>query len=77
LIYPKVPVWKWPKDILISFAERVLSCATGLSDEDREKIKERYASGKPWIIDPDRFDELVEARDREYARRLKDLYWDK
>jgi 3-hydroxybutyryl-CoA dehydrogenase len=69
--------WRWPKDILVSFCERVLECATGLSDEDREKIRERYASGKPWIIDPDRFDELVEARDREYARRLKDLYWDK
>jgi hypothetical protein len=31
----------------------------------------------PWFVEPDRFEEAVEARDREYARRLKELYWGK
>jgi hypothetical protein len=69
--------WRWPKEVLLKFAERALSGLTGLSEEDKEIIKERFSSGKPWLIDPDRFDELVELRDREYARRLKELYWDK
>jgi 3-hydroxybutyryl-CoA dehydrogenase len=69
--------WRWPKEILLHFAERTLSGLPGLSEDVKEKIKARYASGKPWIIDPNHFDELVELRDREYARRLKDLYWGK
>jgi hypothetical protein len=32
------------------------------------------AEGKPWFVDPNKFDEAVEKRDREYIRRLKELY---
>jgi hypothetical protein len=32
------------------------------------------AEGQPWFVDPNKFDEAVEKRDREYIRRLKELY---
>jgi len=32
------------------------------------------AEGKPWLVAPDEFDQSIEKRDREYARRLKELY---
>jgi hypothetical protein len=31
--------------------------------------------GTPWFVDPDKFDEEIKKRDREYIRRLKALYW--
>ena len=56
-------VWKWPEDIR---SPRSI---------ENEKIKNRLAEGTPWFIDPERFDEALEKRDREYIRRLKELYW--
>lgn len=58
-------VWKWPEDIR---SPRSI---------ENEKIKNRLAEGTPWFIDPERFDEALEKRDREYIRRLKELYWSK
>jgi len=69
-------IWKWPKDVLEKRAQRVLSAAD-LSDAAKKKLAAQIASGKPWFVDPDHFEEAVEGRDREYARRLKDLYWGK
>jgi 3-hydroxybutyryl-CoA dehydrogenase len=69
-------VWKWPKDILAKRGERVM-LIPGVSEEAKVKIKKRIVEGKPWFVDPDHFEEAIEARDREYARRLKDLYWGK
>lgn len=69
-------MWKWPKDLLIRRGERVM-LAPGVSEEAKEKIRKRFVEGKPWFVDPDHFEEAVESRDREYARRLKDLYWGK
>jgi 3-hydroxybutyryl-CoA dehydrogenase len=74
--YDLAGIWKWPKDILAKRAERALSDPS-LSVEAKARIKEQAGSGKPWFVDPERFEEAVEARDREYARRLKDLYWGK
>jgi len=76
--YDLAGIWKWPKDVLAKMAERNLS-APGLSEEAKEKIRKRSVAGKPWFVDPDLegFAEAVELRDREYARRLKDLYWGK
>jgi len=74
--YDLAGIWKWPKDVLAKMAERSLS-APGLSEEAKEKIMKRSVEGKPWFVDPDHFAEAVELRDREYARRLKDLYWGK
>lgn len=56
-------VWKWPEDIR---SPRSI---------ENEKIKNRLAEGNPWFINPERFDEALEKRDREYIRRLKELYW--
>jgi 3-hydroxybutyryl-CoA dehydrogenase len=56
-------VWKWPEDIR---SPRSI---------ENEKIKNRLAEGTPWFINPERFDEALEKRDREYIRRLKELYW--
>jgi 3-hydroxybutyryl-CoA dehydrogenase len=69
--------FRWPKEILLNFADRTLACQPQMTEELKNRIRKRFASGEPWIIDPKRLDELVEQRDREYVRRLKDLYWGK
>ncbi len=65
LHYDLSGVWKWPEDIR---APRSI---------ENEKIRGRLTEGTPWFVDPERFDEAVEKRDREYIRRLKELYWSK
>ena len=55
-------VWKWPEDIRPPHSI------------ENEKIRIRLAEGIPWFVDPERFDEALEKRDREYIRRLKELY---
>ena len=69
LHYDLAGIWKWPADI----RTRRRSGSEPL-DEAAEKISERMAEGKPWFVDPNRFEEAVEKRDREYIRRLKELY---
>jgi 3-hydroxybutyryl-CoA dehydrogenase len=68
--------WKWPKDILAKRAERE-AAIPGLSEEGREKLRKRLAQGLTWFVDPNKFEDAIEVRDREYARRLKELYWGK
>ena len=55
-------VWKWPEDIRVP------------GSIANEKTRGRLAEGTPWFVDPERFDEALEKRDREYIRRLKELY---
>ena len=69
-------IWKWPRDVLEKRAVRVLG-ELNIDKEAKERLREKLVSGKPWFVDPNHFEEAVEARDREYARRLKDLYWGK
>ena len=61
--YDLAGIWKWPAD------------AGNRGAIENEKIRERLSQGKPWFVDPEKFDEAVEKRDREYIRRLKELYW--
>jgi 3-hydroxybutyryl-CoA dehydrogenase len=61
--YDLAGLWRWPEDVRGSWASA------------NEEMKQRLANGKPWFIDPDHFDEALEARDREYARRIKAPYW--
>lgn len=61
--YDIAGIWKWPAD------------ARNRKPSDNPKIAERMAEGKPWFVDPKKFDEAVEKRDKEYIRRLKELYW--
>ena len=63
--YDLAGIWKWPVDI---------RRPRGM---ENEKIKARLAEGTPWFVDPEKFDEALEKRDREYIRRLKELYWSK
>ncbi len=75
--YDLAGIWKWPKDVVIAVRTRQVSRTSELSAEAAEKIRQRMAEGKPWLVDPKRFDEAIEKRDREYIRRLKQLYWSK
>jgi 3-hydroxyacyl-CoA dehydrogenase len=69
LHYDLAGIWKWPADIRTGRRR-----GSEPLDEAAEKISERMAEGKPWFVDPNKFDEAVEKRDREYIRRLKELY---
>ncbi len=63
--YDLAGIWKWPEDVRKPSAS------------ENEKIRQRMSQARPWFVDPERFDEAVERRDREYIRRLKELYWSK
>ncbi len=67
-------VWKWPADILDAYAHREADEKSGLSPNNIDRVRQRYAEGRPWFIDPEKFDEAVEKRDRDFIRRLKALY---
>ena len=63
--YDLAGIWKWPEDVRNPGAI------------ENEKLRARMSEARPWFIDPEKFDEAVEERDREYIRRLKALYWSK
>ncbi|MDD4876212.1 MAG: 3-hydroxyacyl-CoA dehydrogenase family protein [Dehalococcoidales bacterium] len=75
--YDVAGIWKWPKDVRTAMSARRSNPESEISAEAAQKIQQRMAEGKPWFVDPERFDEAIEKRDTEYARRLKDLYWTK
>ena len=66
--------WKWPKDIRDKTIESMAQDPK-LNAQAKAFILKNYPNGKLFLIDPAHFEEAIEARDREYARRLKDLYW--
>jgi len=66
-------VWKYSQDILDHYAEKYI-LGLGKSEfnnEEAEKIKRRMAEGKPWFIDPNKFDDAKEKMDRAYIKCLK------
>ena len=69
--YDLAGMWKWPADV----RTRSRQSEPGPSAEVTKKLGERWAQGKPWFVDPEKFDEAIEKRDREYIQRLKELYW--
>ncbi len=75
--YDVAGIWKWPEDVLDGFAAKEADESWGISKELVDMIRQRYAEGKPWFIDPDKFGETIEKRDREFIRRLKALYRNK
>jgi len=75
--YDVAGIWKWPRDVRAAMSTKQVSRESELSAEAAEKIRQRMAQGRPWFVDPERFDEAIEKRDREYIRRLKELYWSK
>jgi len=66
--------WRWPKDILAMRAEKAVAMP-GLSEAAKDKLRKRLSQGGTWFVDPNHFEEAIEVRDREYMRRLKELYW--
>jgi len=77
LHYDLSGVWRWDKDVRLGMLSRQLEKDPGLSPEAIEKIKQRLADGQPWLIDPDKFDEVTEEIQRKYLRCLKEFYWAK
>ncbi len=63
LHYDLAGIWKWPEDMRNPQAI------------ENDKLREQMLKAEPWFLDPATFDEAVEKRDREYIRRLKELYW--
>ncbi|MDP6779987.1 MAG: 3-hydroxyacyl-CoA dehydrogenase family protein [Candidatus Latescibacteria bacterium] len=64
-------IWRWPED--------AGNPRRGIPDPPppdavAEKMRARMAERKPWFVEPERLDEALEKRDREYIRRLKTLY---
>lgn len=67
--------FRWPVDVQARQVNKILAMP-GLSEEAKERVRRRFAKGVgTWFIDPDKYDEAEEVRDRQYARRLKELYW--
>jgi 3-hydroxybutyryl-CoA dehydrogenase len=77
LHYDVSGVWRWPEEVRRSIPSMQAGEGDKPSAEVVEKIKKRAEEGKPWFVDPAKFDEAIEKRDREYIHRLKDLYWSK
>ncbi len=63
LHYDLAGIWKWPEDVRNPQAI------------ENDKLRAQMLKAEPWFLDPATFDEAVEKRDREYIRRLKELYW--
>ncbi len=67
--YDLAGIWKWPEDIRFPPPEP--------ANEVDKKISEHLKEKKTWFVNPEKFDEAVEKRDREYIRRYKALYLSK
>ena len=75
--YDLAGIWRWPPEVTVAMRGRQTGADAPPSPETVEKVRKRMGEGKPWFVDPERFDEAVEKRDREYMRRLKELWWPK
>ena len=68
--YDLCGLWKWPKDIRGRHFVKLSDPGTAAG----EKILKRGALGIPWFIAPEEFDQAIVDRNREYVRRLKEMY---
>lgn len=64
-------LWRWPLDVRAPWRHAPDSESV---DAAEQKTREWMEEGRPWFIDPAEMDAATEARDREYLRRLKELY---
>lgn len=69
-------LWHWPAELRANIMNSMLNY-TPPDEKQREKIKNHYTTGKPLFVDPNNMRPSLEPAYREYARRLKDLYWSK
>ncbi len=70
-------IWKWPPEIRLAMPTMKIEEVTKPSPEAIEKVRQRLAESKPWLVAPENMDEEIARRDRYYIRRLKELYWSK
>ncbi len=75
--YDLAGMWRWPLENRLRMASHHAEAIPPAPPEIVEKIRNQYASGKPWFFPPEKFDEEAAKAAREYAHRLKDLYWSK
>lgn len=67
--YDLAGIWKWPEDIRFPPPDP--------TNEIDKKISKHLKERKTWFVNPEKFDEAVEKRDREFIRRYKALYMSK
>ncbi|MFC1942784.1 3-hydroxyacyl-CoA dehydrogenase family protein [Chloroflexota bacterium] len=72
--YDLAGIWKWPADVQTATQFKNNSGESGYDAGTIEKIRGRIVQRKPWFVDPEKFKDAVEKRDREFVRRLKALY---
>ena len=71
LHYDLAGIWKWPADVRARLFEGV----AGGDTEAAERVRQRAALDSPWFIATEEFEQATALRDRDYVRRLKELYW--
>ena len=69
--------WRWPKDIRIKMVEERMAALPAASSKVMARLKADIETGKPALLDANKMDDEFNLAYREYARRLKDLYWGK
>ena len=69
--------WKLPMDVRQAISAEHMARHPEPAGEAAERITRHLAESTPWFIAPEDFDGASAVRDREYVRRLKELYWRK
>ena len=69
--------WKLPKDVQEAYSTKHAPRHPEPTAGAAERIRRRLAESTPWFIAPEDFDRASAVRDREYVRRLRELYWRK
>jgi len=69
--------WRWPIDVKLGRLENQSAAIPAYSPQVKAVIKKQAESMKPELIPVEKMDEAFNLAYREYARRLKDLYWGK
>ena len=75
--YDLAGIWNLPKDVRKAISTEQIARDPGPTGVAAERIRRRLAESTPWFIAPEDFDGASAARDREYVRRLRELYWRK
>ena len=75
--YDFAGIWEWPRELRMNMVSRQISDNSQLSPETTDIIRGRLMQNKPWFNYPEGRQKAIEERDREFARRLKELYWHK
>ena len=75
--YDLAGIWKLPKDVQEANSTKHTARHPEPTAGAAERIRRRLTESTPWFIAPEDFDRASAVRDREYVRRLRELYWRK